>query len=138
MTMAHGRAEVSRAVLEGVAFNLRIILDAFRDQGAPIAALRLIGGGARSPLWRQIMADVYDLPVLRPKLLVEATSLGAAIAGGVGVGLFPDYRVAEDLVQVEPGEEPRLRVSARYQELYAVFVETYRSLEGIYDRIAAL
>ncbi len=54
------------------------------------------------------------------------------------MGLFPDYRVAEDLVQVEPGEEPRLRVSARYQELYAVFVETYRSLEGIYDRIAAL
>lgn len=138
LTMAHGRAEVSRAVLEGVAFNLRIILDAFRDQGAPIAALRLIGGGARSPLWRQIMADVYDLPLLRPKLLVEATSLGAAIAGGVGVGLFPDYGVAGDLVQVEPGEEPRPRVAARYQELYEVFVETYRSLEGIYDRIAAL
>jgi xylulokinase len=136
--MAHGRAEVSRAVLEGVAFNLRIILDAFRDQDAPITALRLIGGGARSALWRQILADVYDLPLLRPKLLVEATSLGAAIAGGVGVGLFPDYRVAGDLVRIEPGEEPRPRVSARYQELYAVFVETYRSLEGIYDRIAAL
>ena len=138
LTMAHGRAEVTRAVLEGVAFNLRIILDAFRDQDAPITALHLIGGGARSALWRQILADVYDLPLLRPRLLVEATSLGAAIAGGVGVGLFPDYGVAGDLVQVEPGEEPRPRVAARYQELYAVFVETYRSLEGIYDRIAAL
>jgi xylulokinase len=138
LTMAHGRGEVTRAVLEGVAFNLRIILDAFRDQGAPISALRLIGGGARSPLWRQILADVFGLPVLRPRLLVEATSLGAAIAGGVGVGLFSDYQAAGDLVQVEPGEEPRPRVVARYRELYEVFAETYRSLEGIYDRIAGL
>jgi xylulokinase len=138
LTMAHGRAEMARAVLEGVAFNLRIILDALRAQGAPFTALRLIGGGARSPLWRQILADVFDLPVLRPKLLVEATSLGAAIAGGVGVGLYPDYSVAGELVQVEPGEEPRPEVAQRYEELYGVFRETYESLVGVYDRIATL
>jgi xylulokinase len=138
LSMAHGRAEMARAVLEGVAFNLRIILDAFRDCGAPIAALRLIGGGARSPLWRQILADVFNLPVLRPSLLVEATSLGAAIAGGVGIGLFPDYGVAGELVRVEPGEEPRPHMAARYRELYEVFEETYRSLVDVYDRIAAL
>ncbi len=138
LTMAHGRAEMTRAVLEGVAFNLRIILDAFRDQGAPISALRLIGGGARSPLWRQILADVFGLPVLRPRLLVEATSLGAAIAGGVGVGLYPDYSVAGELVRVEPGEEPRHDVAARYDELYEVFRETYESLVNVYEHIAAL
>jgi len=138
LTMAHGRAEMARAVLEGVAFNLRIILDAFRDQGAPITALRLIGGGARSALWRQILADVFNLPVLRPKLLVEATSLGAAIAGGVGVGLYPGYGIAGELVQVEAGEEPSPKNAARYEELYQVFKQTYESLVGIYDQIAAL
>ena len=138
LTMAHGRAEMARAVLEGVAFNLRIILDAFRDQDAPVSALRLIGGGARSALWRQILADVFDLPTLRPKLVVEATSLGAAIAGGVGVGLYPGYAVAGDLVQVDPSEEPRPPFAARYQELYDIFQDTYASLEGMYDRIAAL
>jgi xylulokinase len=138
LTMAHGRPEMARAVLEGVAFNLRIILDAFRDQGAPIAALRLIGGGARSALWRQILADVFGLPILQPRLLVEATSLGAAIAGGVGIGLYRDYGVAAELVRVEPGEEPRPAISARYEELYQVFKATYDSLVGIYDRIAAL
>jgi xylulokinase len=138
LTMAHGRAEMARAVLEGVAFNLRIILDAFRDQGAPIKALRLIGGGARSALWRQILADVFELPILRPRLLVEATSLGAAIAGGVGIGLYSDYGIAAHLVQVEPGEEPRPAVAARYQELYAIFQETYTSLAEVYDRIARL
>ena len=137
LTMAHGRAEMARAVLEGVAYNLRIILDAFRDQGAPISALRLIGGGARSPLWRQILADVFGLPVLQPKLLVEATSLGAAVAGGVGVGLYPDYGVAADLVHVDPGEGPQPAAAARYRELYPLFKETYAALVGVYDRIAA-
>jgi xylulokinase len=138
LTMVHGRPEIARAVLEGVAFNLRIILDAFREQGAPIQALRLIGGGARSPLWRQILADVFDLPVLRPQLLAEATALGAAIAGGVGIGLYPDYTVAARLVHVEPGEEPRPQIAARYEELFQVFNETYASLVDIYDRIAEL
>jgi xylulokinase len=138
LSMAHGRAEMARATLEGVAFNLRIILDAFREQGAPITALRLIGGGARSALWRQILADVFGLPVLRARLAVEATALGAAVAGGVGVGLFDGYSVAGRLVQVEPGEEPRAEVSARYQDLYSVFTEMYEALVPVYRRIAAL
>ena len=64
LTMSHGRAEMARAVLEGVAFNLKMILDAFLEQRAAIQAMRLIGGGARSALWRQILADVYGLPIL--------------------------------------------------------------------------
>lgn len=138
LSMAHGRAEMARAVLEGVALNLRIILDVFRDQGAPISSLRLIGGGARSAVWRQILADVLQLPVVRPKLLVEATALGAAIAGGVGIGLYSGYEVAGQLVEVEPGEEPRPALAARYAELLALFRETYQRLEPIYDRLAML
>jgi xylulokinase len=123
---------MARAVLEGVAFNLKLILDAFLEQGAEIQAMRLIGGGARSALWRQILADVYGLPILRPALLAEATALGAAIAGGVGVGLFPDFSVAHELVRVEEGEWPQPAVQARYAELYPLFQETYRALEPIY------
>jgi len=138
LNMAHGRPEMARAVLEGVAFNLRIILDAFRAQGVPIDALRLIGGGARSPLWRQILADVFALPILLPRLLVEATSLGAAIAGGVGVGIYAGYKVVEELIQVEQGEQPKSEVTSRYQELYHIFQQTYARLEPVYDRIATL
>jgi xylulokinase len=135
LTMSHGRAEMARAVLEGVAFNLKMILDAFLEQGTAIQAMRLIGGGARSALWRQILADVYGLPILRPALLAEATSLGAAIAGGVGVGLFPDFSVAHELVQVEEGERPNAAAQARYAELYPLFQETYRALEPIYEQL---
>lgn len=136
LTMAHGRAEMARAVLEGVALNLRIILDAFRQQGAPIRDLRVIGGGARSALWRQILADVLDLPLLRAQLSVEATSLGAAVAGGVGVGLFEGYDVVNHLVKVEPAEAPRPDVSRRYGDLYGLFNDAYGALAPLYDRIA--
>jgi len=129
---------MARAVLEGVALNLKMILDAFLEQGAEIQAMRLIGGGARDALWRQILADVYGLPILRPALLAEATSLGAAIAGGVGVGLFPDFSVAHQLVQVEEAERPNAAVQARYAELYLLFQETYRALEPIFERLAPL
>ena len=84
LTMNHSRAELTRAVLEGVAFNLRLILDALESQGAQLPAIRLIGGGAQSPVWRQILADVFARPVHILDLTTEATSWGAAVAGGVG------------------------------------------------------
>jgi xylulokinase len=138
LTMSHGRAEMARAVLEGVAFNLKMILDAFLEQGTAIQAMRLIGGGARSALWRQILADVYGLPILRPALLAEATSLGAAIAGGVGVGLFPDFRAAHELVQVEEGERPNPAHNRRYTALYGLFQQTYTALEPIFEPLSTL
>ncbi len=138
LTMSHGRAEMARAVMEGVAFNLRIILEAFLEQGAAVKAMRLIGGGARSAVWRQILADVYGLPILRPALLAEATSLGAAIAGGVGVGLFPDFSVAHEFVQVEEAERPDLSRSQRYADLYGLFQQTYAALEPIFEQLATV
>lgn len=138
LTMSHGRAEMARAVLEGVAFNLKMILDAFLEQGAAIQAMRLIGGGARSKLWRQILADVYGLPILRPALLAEATSLGAAIAGGIGVGLFADYGVAHELVQVQAAEEPAPASREQYLGLYELFQRTYSTLEPLFEDLAAL
>ncbi len=137
LTMAHGRAEIARATLEGVALNLRAILEVFGEQGAPITAMRIIGGGARSPLWRQIVADVFNLPLLRPRLLVQATSLGAAIAGAVGVGLLPDYASALNWVQVEAGEEPQPENASRYAELYGLFMEAYRTLVPLYEKLGS-
>lgn len=136
LSMAHGRAEIARAVLEGVALNLRTILGAFRQQGARIDALRVIGGGAKSPLWRQILADVLEVPLLRPRLAAEATALGAAIAAGVGVGLLPDYGAAADWVSVQQGEAPRLDAVAEYDELYPLFAAAYEALVPLFERLA--
>jgi xylulokinase len=128
--MAHGRAEMARAVLEGVALNLRLILDVFRAHGLAVEAMRLIGGGARLPAWRQILADVLGLPIVLPDLLSEATSLGAAIAGGVGVGLYPDFSVARRFVRTHAAEQPDPARHAHYTALLPQFQAVYRALSG--------
>ena len=138
LSMRHGKAHAARAVLEGVGFNLHLVLDALTEQGLHIDAMRLIGGGARSPLWRQILADIWGLKILQPRLLAEATSLGAAIAGGVGVGIWPDYGVAHDLVQADAAEMPDPVAHGAYGRLYGLFQETYRALAPIYERLARL
>ncbi len=138
LTMAHGRAEMARAVLEGVALNLRSILVAFRGLDTEINAMRLIGGAARSPVWRQIIADVYGLPLLLPQLVSEATSLGAAIAGGVGVGLYPDYSIARTFVRTTEAERPDPATQAQYDIIYPLFLDAYRATEPLFARLAAL
>jgi xylulokinase len=138
LAMPHGRAEMARAVLEGVAYNLRLICDAYREQGVTIETLRLIGGGARSPLWRQIIADVVGVPILLPRMTAEATALGAAIAGGVGVGLFSSYRAAADLVPAQLAAEPNTANAERYRSLCRLYRRSYAALEPIFEALAPL
>ncbi len=138
LAMPDGRAEMTRAVMEGVAFNLRIILDVLQSQGVKLDAMRLIGGGSRSSVWRQILADVYNLPILRVNLSTAATAMGAAIAGGIGVGIFPNYDVVYDLIPVSEDATPDVNTRARYEELYDLFCQSYAALEPIYARLADL
>jgi len=135
LNITHGRAELTRAALEGVAFNLRAIYDAFREQGVRIATLRVIGGGMRSSLWRQILADVLEISLLCPELLVEATSLGAAIATAIGVGLLESYADAGALVPIAPGEVPHPETSAIYQRGYRRFCRAYERLQDLFEEI---
>ena len=134
LSLSHGRAEMTRAVLEGVMFNLRIILEAFEAQGADIPLLRLIGGGARSMVWRQIAADILGVPIERPELLVEATSLGAAAAGGVGVGIWKDYAEAGRLIALRQGERPIPEHVALYDRLFPLFESLYAELCPAFER----
>jgi xylulokinase len=136
LTMKHTRADMIRAGLEGITLNLRVILAAFQEQGAQVEAMRVIGGGARGRVWRQIMADIYGVPVQRPALLEEATSLGAALAGGIGVGLFPDFSVAEKLTPIVDTIQPNAGLGPLYDRLYGVFNRAYQAFEPLFDELA--
>ena len=140
LTNRHRRPDLLRAVLEGVTMNLRIILEAFRRQGAAIESLRVIGGGARSAAWNQIMADVFGIPVNRLSLIEEATSMGAAAAGGVGVGIWKDFSKVDEMVQIASEAKPRAELRALYDELSGIFEEAYAALEGasLFRRLAAV
>jgi xylulokinase len=138
LTVKHTRADIIRATLEGITLNLRVILEAFEEQGAKVEAMRVIGGGARGRVWRQIMADIYDKPILRPVLLEEATSLGAALAGGIGVGLFKDFSIAEELTPILDTVQPNPAVKPLYDQLYKIFNQSYEAFMPLYDALAAL
>jgi xylulokinase len=133
LTASHGRAELARAVYEGVAFALGSNLAALEDLGLAPASLRVLGGGMRSPLWRHILAAVYDRPLHLLERLSEATSCGAAMAAAVGIGLFADY--AEAAQRFAPLAETELpdpdavavyaRASAFFRSLYPALAERF-------------
>jgi xylulokinase len=138
LAMPHGQAEFARAVLEGVALNLGLILEALRAQEVKLSRLLLIGGGARSAVWRQILADVLELPVWLPALTTEATALGAVVAGGVGVGLFADFSVVDRLVSPREAEHPEPARHQQYAALLDLFRQTYEALNPIFAKLAGL
>ena len=138
LTRGHTREDLTRAILEGAIFGLRTMVDTFLDQGVQIDEVRVIGGGAKGRLFCQIQADVFQRSILRTRLLEEATSLGAALAGGIGIGLFKDFSVAEELVEIADVFTPRPEEGECYEKLYEIFKESYYALVPIYEKLAKL
>ena len=138
LSRAHTRADIIRSVLEGVVFNLCVILDLFRGQGVDIRELTAIGGGIRSDLLSQMMADIYEVNIKRPVVLEEATSFGAAVAGGVGTGIFGGFHEVKDMIKIRDTITPDLQSTAAYKKLYPVFQDAYASLVGVYESLAQL
>lgn len=135
LTLSHTRADLLRAVLEGVTLNLGIIVDIFKER-VPIEEVIVIGGGAKGRIWRQIMADVYDAEILKPKVLEEATSMGAAVIAGVGAGVFKDFSAAERFVDIESRQSPDPANQRVYRKLAPLFDESYHALKSIFATLS--
>jgi xylulokinase len=136
LSMRHGRAHLLRAVMEGVALNMRVIADAFRELGREYAEVRMLGGGARSVTWRRIFADVLETPVATLNFMEEATSLGAAIAGGVGIGVFSGIEEAARIVRTVDRTDPDPQRFPVYRKNYPAFTAAYRQLAPVFEMIA--
>jgi xylulokinase len=137
LTLAHSKAHLTRALLEGSAFALRDILEAMKNAGLDVRRLTIVGGGAKGALWRQIKADVTGLPVRVPRS-VETTATGAAILAAVGSGVHPSIASAtQAFVSFQPGEHvPGPEQQALYDEAYARYRELYFALKPVFDRRA--
>jgi len=130
----HGPAHLTRAVLEGVAFNLATCIDAFRQHGTPVDRVDAIGGGAASDVWLQLMADVWNCTIRRRSVVEEAGSLGAAVTAGVGVGVLQNFSVARTLSKVvaifEPNQERTHLYHARHERFRAAYSRLEPWFEG--------
>ena len=133
LTLAHSKAHMTRALLEGSAFALRDILEAMRAAGLEVQRLTIVGGGAKGSLWRQIKADVTGLPVRVPTS-VETTATGAAILAAVGAGLHGSVaEAAQAFVSYRPGEQaPDPERREIYDAAYARYRELYFALKPVF------
>jgi xylulokinase len=136
LSMVHDRRHMARAVMEGVAYNMRAIAGIFSDLGHRYDSVRVIGGAARSAPWRQVLADVLERPIDLLAHVEESTSVGAAIAGGVAIGLFASLADAARLVHVVERAEPRPGTFAAYRSGYESFLQAYRQLEPVFASLA--
>jgi xylulokinase len=136
MSMAHEKKHFVRAVLEGVAFSLKDCFQIANAMESEVREVRLIGGGAKSSLWCQIVCDVVGVPVLRTQH--DDSSFGGALLAGVGVGVFESEIAAVKIcVKVEKELSPNQANCERYNKLFAVYGEVVRNLRAPYAGLFA-
>lgn len=134
LTVRHTRAHLTRAVLEGVAFGLRDGLEIMREAGAPSPGqFRASGGGTKSPLWRQIVADVLDVPVVTVAT-AEGAAFGAAVLAAVGAGWFESVGDASSEL-VTPADVTPPAAPAAFGDAYASYRSLYPALRDVFTRL---
>ncbi len=140
LTLRHRKPHLTRAVLEGVAFGLRDSLELMRDLGLSIVEVRVSGGGARSLLWRQILADVFGTEIATVNV-TEGAAYGAALLAGVGAGLFGSVpeackRAVRVTGRVHPGPQASVYPDyyARYRALYPALAAEFQALAQVVER----
>jgi xylulokinase len=133
MSLGHTRAHLTRAVMEGVAYHVRWIIEAMENVGFDIGDLQAIGGGNASPLWTQIIADITGRTLRIVEHPLEAGAMGAALAVAVGLGIYPDMDAVDDLIKVRRTVEPQEANQAVYERMYLMFRDFYTALAPIYQ-----
>jgi xylulokinase len=135
LTFATDRAALAKAMLEGLTFELRINLDLLRQAGITLNKLHAVGGGARSPLWLQLKADICGVPLRVPRV-TEAACLGAALLAGVACGAYPGIPAAVDAaVRFHHEVRPEPASRSAYDTRFALYRELYPALAGLHRRL---
>ena len=136
LKMTNTRADMLRSVIEGIGFNLRVILDTQVDCGISIQELSLVGGMAQGAIERQILADIWNRPVLQLNYIEEAGSIGAAIIAGVGVGEFASFDAVSSFIHPVSVQQPDPSVSQVYSKQYQAFNHAYKVLCPVFSELS--
>jgi xylulokinase len=125
-----------RAVYEGVAYNIRWIVEIVeREFKFPLPHLRVIGGGAQGKILMQILSDVTQRKVETVRYPLEAGAIGAALVAAVGLGIYPDFESLKKVVKADKVFEPQRENRAVYDSLFHSYQEAYRSLRSFYKKL---
>ena len=134
----HEQGHFARSVMEGVGFALRDSLELVKEKGVEIEEIRAIGGGAKSPIWRQILADIFgqEISLLN---IEEGPAFGAALIAGVGVGVYNSFEeAASELISVRKKIEPDSQNHQLYNEYYKLYRGLYPKIKDDYRKLSSL
>ena len=138
LSAIHTKYDLLRAVMEGVVYSLRDCLDILRGMGVVSSEMLACGGGGSSPLWRQMLADVYGCPV-KTVVSKEGPALGAAILAGVGAGVYPSVEEAcRAVIRTNPEQQPDPEASLKYEPYYRLYARLYPALKESFAALAVL
>ena len=138
LDLGHTQADVVRATLEGIALNLRLVLDELRRLGDVGGEMVVVGGGSRSPLWRQILADALQVDIVKTNVGQDAGALGAAAVAAVAVGLWDGFDRIDDVHQVESITHPDPANRDLYDKLLPIFRQASLDQARLGDALAAV
>ncbi len=131
----HGQDHFARSVMEGISYSQYDCLNLMRQLGISSDKIVLFGGGARSVLWRQIIADIFDTRIVTLNV-EEGPSYGAAILAGVGAGIYKDVKEATDSIIKEVSQtSPNPENVKRYVRYYLVYKSLYNNLKGDFEKL---
>ena len=135
MTMDTSRADLTQAVLEGVSFAIRDSFEVAKSLGIPITRSMICGGGAKSPLWKKIMANVLNIPLDTP-VSEQGPGMGGAMLAMVACGAYPSVEdVCKKLVRVASTTQPDPEIAARYEARYRQFQAVYPALKPVFPKL---
>lgn len=129
LDISNTKEDMVRATLEGIGYNLRKIIDALGDDVHD--SVTVIGGGARSRLWMQILADIWHKRLYIPEYQEEATSIAAAVCAGVALGIYDGYEVIKKFNPCNACVEPDERNYPVYDKMYRLFDKAYENLKEL-------
>jgi xylulokinase len=133
----HDKAHFARALYEGIAFSLRDVLEQFRERGMDIKRARIIGGGSKSAVWRQIVANILNIEILLPE--TTDASFGAALIAGVGIGVFEsEQRAALDCAHIIDRVLPEPDLVIFYDKLFEIYKDAQKGLEQVNHALSKL
>jgi xylulokinase len=136
--LRHTKANMARAIMEGVCYGLRDSLEILKEMKLPVNEIRNTGGGSRSPFWRQMQSDVFRAPLVA-MAIDEGAAFGAALLGGVAGALWPDVPAAcAATVRTKEPTRPDREASAVYRKYYPIYRNLYRPLKRTFAKLASV
>ncbi len=133
ITLTTTREDMMRSVVEGIGLNVNLILQSVRDKGLEITRMPIVGGMGKSAVFRQIFADIMNVELITFEYMDEAAAVGAAVLGGIALGIYEDESAVKEFMKVTSVTKPNRENHEKYRKIMPLFERVYEAQVPVYE-----